>query len=431
MHAEEKNKSALFWFRNNLRLHDQFVLSQLHNEFDKLICIYIIDEKLISETSYGFSRAGKFRRKFLNESLKDLDISLRKLGQCLVLLKGNVVDQIEKLVHDFKIDNVFAQSEFGFEEQEQERQLLNILEGKVKFHSQSLLLNEGDLKELNSLPLIFTEFRKSVWKKLPREYHLNDVEILPRRVLESENIIDSVFTEVQNLTISKDIVLNFSGGENNAQDRLDHFISSNAIEHYKSTRNGMLLADDSSKLSPWLANGNLSVRFIWNKIVEYENSYGENDGSYWMKFELLWREFFKWTGLKFGRKIFLRDGINMNKYKNSSVNHDDFEKWRAGNTGVDFIDANMNELNETGWMSNRGRQNVASYLVNDLEADWRWGAAWFEHQLIDYDVENNWCNWMYIAGVGNDPRPDRYFNIEKQAGMYDPDYLYRKKWLPN
>jgi deoxyribodipyrimidine photo-lyase len=96
---------------------------------------------------------------------------------------------------------------------------------------------------------------------------------------------------------------------------------------------------------------------------------------------------------------------------------------------VDFVDANMIELKLTGFMSNRGRQNVASYLCNDLKLDWRYGAEYFEQQLIDYDVCSNWGNWAYIAGVGNDPRSDRYFNIKKQADQYDADKHYRNLWL--
>ena len=111
------------------------------------------------------------------------------------------------------------------------------------------------------------------------------------------------------------------------------------------------------------------------------------------------------------------------------VNQDLLNSWINGETGVDFIDANMLELKLTGFMSNRGRQNVASYLVNDLKLDWRYGAAYFEQQLIDYDPCSNWGNWAYVAGVGNDPRGNRYFNIEKQATDYDLDKSYRNLWL--
>ena len=107
-----------------------------------------------------------------------------------------------------------------------------------------------------------------------------------------------------------------------------------------------------------------------------------------------------------------------------------FDKWINAQTGIDFIDANMLELKLTGFMSNRGRQNIASYLCHYLQLDWRYGAAYFEQQLIDYDVCSNWCNWAYLAGVGNDPRPNRVFNIDKQASDYDANKIFRKLWLP-
>ena len=132
---------------------------------------------------------------------------------------------------------------------------------------------------------------------------------------------------------------------------------------------------------------------------------------------------------KYRNKFFLQHGIKGDKDKLQKHDETLFEKWKQGKTGVDFVDANMIELNLTGFMSNRGRQNVASYLCNDLKLDWRYGAAYFEQQLIDYDACSNWGNWAYIAGVGNDPRADRYFNIEKQAQNYDRDKKFRHLWL--
>jgi deoxyribodipyrimidine photo-lyase len=131
---------------------------------------------------------------------------------------------------------------------------------------------------------------------------------------------------------------------------------------------------------------------------------------------------------KYNHKLFMQTGIQ-DKVTPSNKNKTQLESWINGTTGVDFVDANMLELKLTGFMSNRGRQNVASYLCNDLKLDWRYGAAYFEQQLIDYDVSSNWGNWAYLAGVGNDPRGNRYFNIEKQASDYDKNKAFRKLWL--
>jgi deoxyribodipyrimidine photo-lyase len=145
---------------------------------------------------------------------------------------------------------------------------------------------------------------------------------------------------------------------------------------------------------------------------------------------LLWRDFFRLMGKKYGNRIFLKAGPQ-NKPQKQLKNHDDlFGLWAGGKTGVPFIDANMRELNATGWMSNRGRQNVASFLVRDLKVNWQMGAEYFESLLLDYDPCSNYGNWNYVAGVGSDAREERYFNILTQARNYDPRGEYVRIWCP-
>ncbi|MEM6377341.1 MAG: DASH family cryptochrome, partial [Bacteroidota bacterium] len=226
----------------------------------------------------------------------------------------------------------------------------------------------------------------------------------------------------------KRTAIQFKGGAMAAEDRLEHYFwGTDAVAEYKNTRNGLIGADYSTKFSAWLANGCISPRTIWFEVDDYESERTANSSTYWVKFELLWREYFKFVAMKYGNKIFWKGGIQ-DKNVSFATHKKYFAKWAHGETGDDFVDANMRELLHTGFMSNRGRQNVASYLVHQLKLDWRMGAAWFESLLIDYDVCSNYGNWMYAAGVGNDPR-DRVFNTKKQAGMYDGDGAYRKLWL--
>ena len=191
----------------------------------------------------------------------------------------------------------------------------------------------------------------------------------------------------------------------------------------------MVGSDYSSKLSPWLANGSLSAVQVYWEIKKYEDQRIANDSTYWLFFELLWREFFRFVARRHGSKIFQRSGLKQESTTNRRGDSRTFEKWKLGRTENDFVNANMNELAKTGWMSNRGRQNVASYLIHDLGQDWLDGARHFENQLIDYDPCSNYGNWMYLGGVGNDPRPNRAFNLDKQAEYYDPDHRFRKLWL--
>ena len=218
------------------------------------------------------------------------------------------------------------------------------------------------------------------------------------------------------------------GGEQEALKRLESYsFESNALQEYKESRNGLLGEDYSSKLSLWLWNGCLSPRMIYWKVMQYEKEVKRNQSTYWLIFELIWRDYFKYIALKHGNRIFQLNGIGRSA-RQWEVDFERFEKWAKGETGIPFIDANMKELNKTGFMSNRGRQNVASFLSKELQLDWRMGAEYFESMLIDYDVASNYGNWMYVSGVGNDPR-DRYFNIISQAKRYDAKGNFVKHWL--
>jgi len=186
-------------------------------------------------------------------------------------------------------------------------------------------------------------------------------------------------------------------------------------------------ADFSSKFSPWLANGSISARTIYWKVKQFEKEHYKNQSTYWLIFELIWRDYFKYISLKHETHIFKIGGI-LNKNYQWNTNKALVQKWINGETQSAFVNANMIELKKTGWMSNRGRQNVASFFAKDLKLDWRIGAAYFESLLIDYDVHSNYGNWMYVSGVGNDPR-DRKFNVALQAERYDGLGKFQKLWL--
>ena len=230
--------------------------------------------------------------------------------------------------------------------------------------------------------------------------------------------------------IDKRAAIKFRGGETEGINRIQtYFFDTKSIFNYKETRNGLVGENYSTKFSAWLALGCLSPREIYRQLKEYESLYSANESTYWLKFELLWRDYFRFMMKKYNYKYFLQHGIQTKKDTLNEHNQDLLQQWIDGRTGLDFVDANMLELKLTGFMSNRGRQNVASYLCNDLKLDWRYGAAYFEQQLIDYDVCSNWGNWAYLAAVGNDPRDNRYFNIEKQAAVYDKNKTFRDLWL--
>jgi len=166
------------------------------------------------------------------------------------------------------------------------------------------------------------------------------------------------------------------------------------------------------------------------KSKKYEAIHGSNESSYWLIFELLWRDYFQFLARLHGFKIFHSLGLSLEQvpYPEPPQAELLFLRWKNGQTSNRFINANMNELNQTGWMSNRGRQNVASYLIYDLKLDWRKGARWFEQQLIDYDPCSNYGNWLYISGYGSPAKEVRYFNTTIQSIIYDPVSEYTNEW---
>ncbi|WVW85707.1 hypothetical protein I302_107745 [Kwoniella bestiolae CBS 10118] len=268
----------------------------------------------------------------------------------------------------------------------------------------------------------------------------------------------------------------FKGTEVAALERVDDYIGhangdkweeGMKARHYKETRNGLLGEGFSTKFSTWLCLGIISPKVIGWRVGELLEKEGKDKevwkNVYWILFELLWRDYFQYTVLKTSltpsskSKSQLRDPLNPNsslfnpdgfssqistypqnlrpnpsEWEKSNLEdpNDNARRWCEGRTGVPFIDANMRELVQTGWMSNRGRQNVASFLTKDLYCDWRIGAEFFEMNLVDYDTCSNWGNWQYQAGVGNDPRSSRQFNPIKQANDYDEDNGFVRTWIP-
>lgn len=433
------NKRILIWFRNDLRVHDHEALYKASLKNKELLPVYIIDPRVYSNSYLGIPRVGPYRRRFIAESIDNLRQNLRALGGELYVRTGSPEDLLPELVKAFDVDTVYAHKEQTTEETSLEQNIEETLRKKgilVQWFEGNTLIHPTELPfPLKFLPDIFTEFRKQVEKtskiaepfptpvnlKVPGGIQIGNIDI-PKST-EAFGVLPD--PGGQNLG-----GLEFTGGENAALERLDNFIwKSEKLCTYKETRNGSLGLDYSSKFSPWLAIGSLSPRYIYQQVKLYEQTRTKNDSTYWLIFELLWRDYFKFVAKKFGKLLFRPTGIRNVEIKHIN-NAEHFNRWALGQTGMPFVDASMKELLATGFMSNRGRQNVASYFVKDLGLNWQLGAAWFEYLLVDYDAASNWGNWNYIAGCGNDPRENRHFNIAKQAETYDHKGLYIKTWLP-
>jgi len=425
----------LIWFRNDLRTHDHEPLVRAASKGATVAGVYCFNPADFQQTSLGFARTGSLRAKFIIESVIVLRQSLQQLGSELMVFIGKPEEVIPALCLKLGVQSVYYHKEAVSEEIHAEQQLeAQLLKHKILFEGYwgNTLYHPEDLPfPVKRLPDLFTDFRK----KTEREAAVRTTFSTPQQLLCIPNLPVTGIPSLSDLGLQatqpdERAVLAFKGGEQAALRRLQEYIwDKDLLKTYKDTRNGMLGADYSSKFSPWLALGCISPRKIYEEVQRYELERVKNDSTYWLLFELMWRDYFRFVVMKYGNKVFKPEGIQGIPVQ-WKKDVDLFEKWRLGKTGYPLVDASMREMLLTGFMSNRGRQNVASFLTKNLGIYWLWGAAWFESQLIDHDVCSNYGNWNYTAGVGNDARGFRYFNIPKQAYDYDNKGNYARYWLP-
>ena len=426
--------------------------------------------------NFGFERMTASRKSFLLASLLDVKMGLKEnYNSDLTVLKprdrgseASVVGTLKAYLEDQNIKEftLYLGADVPcYEEKLLEKQLLQDPMFKSRLvlvrNNQTMLMTEKlPFSSIQKLPDVYTSFRSAVEKAgiaqdgspigLVSGACGFPAPFLPfqpkscRSANEPSNTIletDEIVALKKHLDAQWDRCVHsavpFEGGEGAALRRFHDYLENN-ISTYKQTRNGLLGVEYSSKLSPFLSFGNISPRYIISKLAPLIKS--GNEGAYWLWFELLWRDYFYFVAEKYGTRLFMVNGlldanVDHSEWK-SSVEDPWFQAWCQGQTGVPFVDANMRELAATGYMSNRGRQNVASFLVKDLGVDWRLGAEWFESRLLDHDPCVNYGNWLYVAGLGNDPRQQdfgkdgRYFNVIKQGRDYDCSGDFIKMWCP-
>jgi len=431
-------KRSIVWFRNDLRLHDNEALDDALKHNDEIIPVYVIDPRIFNaQTSFGFEKTGIHRAKFILESLRDLRQSLRNLSSDLYVRIGKPEEVISDLARKAKTSYVYCNRERTFEEVKVQDGLetnLWSIGQEVRYYRGKMLYYTADLPfPITHCPDQFTTFRKEVEKfvSIREPIAPPTAEFNPLTITIAEGVIPSLKDLSYRTSQLENNGLHLLGGETQALAELQYYLwETDAIQNYYNTRNNLLGRDYSTKFSAYLSAGCLSPKLIYFEVKRYEEERVKNKSTYWLIFELLWRDFFRFMGKKHGDEIFKKSGTKKDTSFRGSENLVLFEKWAKGKTGIPFIDANMRELNATGFMSNRGRQNVASFLINDMKINWLLGAEYFESMLIDYDPCSNYGNWNYLAGVGSDPRDNRYFNIPFQTKKYDPEAKYIKHWLP-
>jgi deoxyribodipyrimidine photo-lyase len=429
-------KKTLYWFTNDLRLSDNEALSYAVNSSEQIAFVYLLDAKITAKTNFSNPLVGNKQLSYILDSLSDLSRQLEALGHSLIIIEGDYETSIRHLTSFFRIDTIVCSHQTSFNE----RRLIDELKESlphVKFEQfwQHTLFSQQQIAEIMEGAKSFSQFRNKIEKRqIPiaaaNETINEQLKSIPNFMVERKSESQAILNNWHQ-QLSKQLDTQnqraFLAGESGAHQHLADYFNSGSASTYKETRNELDGWQNSTKFSPFLAIGLLSPRQIWRAVDDFELANGANQSTYWIKFELLWREYFQWLGLQIGARLFSFKGL-ANSKPLTSFFPERYQKWCNGNTPFPLVNALMKQLNQTGYMSNRGRQIVASCFVHELQLDWRYGAAYFQQQLLDHDVTSNWGNWQYIAGVGVDPRGGRHFNITKQTDIYDPKGAFTRQW---
>jgi len=398
----------IFWFRRDLRLFDNHGLYRALKSGKPVLPVFIFDKNILDELTDKKDR----RVSFIYDTLLNLQAEIKKNSSSLYILYDNPLDAFKKLAEEYKISEVFTNHDYEPYAIKRDDEIAGFLKNKgIKFSTfkdQVIFEKNEVLKSDNSPYTIFTPYSR-VWKQklFAEEIPFYD---------SAENLKVFLKTRPYNFPSLKEMGFIYTPTVVPAITP-----DPSVIKNYNDSRN-IPSVNGTSRLSLHLRFGTVSIR----QLVKAARELNEQ----WLN-ELIWREFFIMILFHFPAVVFscFKTKYNSIKWRN---NEKEFELWCKGETGYPMVDAGMRELNETGFMHNRVRMIVASFLTKHLLIDWRWGEAYFAEKLLDYELSSNNGNWQWAAGCGCDAAPYfRIFNPSEQAKKFDPDYIYIKRWIKN
>ncbi|MFM7021987.1 MAG: cryptochrome/photolyase family protein [Flavobacteriales bacterium] len=397
---------TLFWFRRDLRLHDNTGLFQALQSGKKVLPIFIFDTLILDELKDKNDR----RVNFIHQSLERIHSTLLQYHSSLMVLQGTPLEAFQKIANEYEVSEVFTNHDYEPYAIQRDSEIAAFLKTKnIAFHSfkDQVMFEKNEVVKSNGEPYtVFTPYSR-VWKEaLSRQGIVNSPSenlmhnFLPAKPLHFPSLEEIGFqkTDVQ-----------FSAPE----------LNTDIIRNYHNTRNTPSI-NGTTRLSIHLRFGTISVREAVKTALRSNEQ--------WLN-ELIWREFFMMILFHFPRVITqsFKTKYDAIPWRNNSA---EFDAWCKGETGYPMVDAGMRELNATGFMHNRVRMVVASFLTKHLLIDWRWGEAYFAEKLLDYDLSANNGNWQWAAGCGCDAAPYfRVFNPEEQRKKFDPENKYIRKWI--
>lgn len=404
-----RDEISIFWFRRDLRLADNIGLREALNGPHPVLPLFIFDTEILDGLPEDDARV-----TFIYDCLQDVRQSLQKnAGSSVAIYYGRVTEVFDKLLHKYTVRSVYANRDYEPYARERDAAITRLLADKgITFHTfkdQVIFEQEDVLKEDGDPYVVYTPYMKK-WKELLGREGLAD----PSRSVRSSShfVSHSLLPNPQ---------LSDMGFRRSDMVVPDYHLDQMLLEHYQKTRN-FPAREGTSRLGPHLRFGTLSIRQAVRKAMEAKDETFLN--------ELIWREFFMQILWHFPHTIqaAFKPQYDRIPWRNEE---DEFEKWKTGKTGYALVDAGMRQLNATGYMHNRVRMVVASFLTKHLLIDWRWGEAYFAGKLLDYEMSSNVGNWQWSAGSGVDAAPYfRIFNPMTQAEKFDPDQAYIRKWIP-
>jgi len=401
-----KQTVSIFWFRRDLRFEDNHALFEVTKSETLILPLFIFDTDILSQLEDKNDR----RVDFVYQALTDLQNKLLPIGRSLCIRIGKPLDIFKILLEEYDVKAVYTNSDYERSAIARDRAIEAFLKtNSIRFLSfkNQVIFEWNEVLKTNGEPYsIFTPYSK-VWKQ-----KLSENDLLP---YPSEDFINK-FIPLEHPSFPSLTDIGF-----NKTDMVfsTPVLDKNIIANYENTRI-IPAIEGTTRLSIHLRFGTISIRKVVTCALETNEQ--------WLN-ELIWREFFMSILVHFPQ---VETGPFRKKHEAISWrnNEKEFEAWCEGRTGYPIVDAGMRQLNETGWMHNRVRMIVASFLTKHLLIDWRWGEAYFANKLIDYELSSNNGNWQWAAGCGCDAAPYfRVFNPTEQTKRFDPELKYIRKWV--
>lgn len=399
-----KPEISFFWFRRDLRLDDNVGLFKSLQSQYLVIPLFIFDDAILDSLPKNDARVG-----FIHESLSIINQKLQEIGSSLLVKKGKTVAIWKELIQEFEIAAVFFNKDyepFAIQRDWAISELLKANNINSFLFKDQVIFEEMEISKADGLPYtVYTPYKNKWLEKY------NSMAPIPEYDTSDQfsNFYKCNFTFPS---------LNEIGFEESSIKVIHHNLKN--IANYHETRDFPAL-NSTTYLSPHLRFGTVSIRKLVNWAAQKNQVFLS---------ELIWREFFMQILFSFPRVV-------SNNFKSSydgiqwRNNEEDFQRWCSGTTGYPMVDAGMRELNETGYMHNRVRMVVASFLCKHLLINWQWGEAYFAQKLLDFDLSANVGNWQWAAGTGCDAAPYfRVFNPEIQLKKFDEKGIYIRKWIP-